>query len=462
MDVGETLYTNLLMIERRPEKVWIAPVLPQKQFGFHDRLSGMTPPYVYKGGLIHTLSDPSDGETAFAGVIDAGGVEEVDLEDWIAQGTEYEVDLARLMNSLIHQHLRGIGLSYEKRPRRYFYNRGLAVDAPIQKRWTSARTNRTQPRTVAKHYEYGKLKFFRHQALDYGFERFGDLWAIAIHPQLMFTTDGKRPWEGEAARSYAISARVEEYNDAYLNNILFWAHQMAGGHDRFRLKIGDQAVAAASGIPLTAEAAFSIQSNPVPVRKRPKGSEMSVTIEYIREPRLEFGGHFFHPDKKTGLAETGAFGRTDPAIHPTQIRVGIVGTRATAELCERWVDECRHYIETTKTQSRTVPAGSPSLPEEIDEEVIVEALVKSFPPDFVGMSAESSFATSILTAERWRATFQDREARLIADGDNPIQRVERATDLIAEHIERIATVSPAPDVILVAMPEVLLENSSTA
>ncbi|GJE47300.1 hypothetical protein GOFOIKOB_0321 [Methylobacterium tardum] len=189
---------------------------------------------------------------------------------------------------------------------------------------------------------------------------------------------------------------------------------------------------------------------------------MSVTIEYIREPHLEFGGHFLHPDKKTGLAETGPFGCTDPALHPTQIRVGIVGTRATAELCERWVDECRHYIETTKTQRRTMPAGSPSLPEEVDEDVIVEALVKSLTPDFVGMSAESSFATSILTAERWRATFQDREARLIADGDNPIQRVERATDLIAEHIERIATVSPAPDVILVAMPEVLLENSSTA
>lgn len=189
---------------------------------------------------------------------------------------------------------------------------------------------------------------------------------------------------------------------------------------------------------------------------------MAVTIEYIREPHLEFGGHFLHPDKKTGLAETGPFGRTDPALHPTQIRVGIVGTRATAELCERWVDECRHHIETNKTQKRTRPPDSPSLLEASDEEVTIEALVKSLTPDFVGMSAETSFATQIITAERWRSTFQDREAKLIAEGDNAIQRVERATDLIAEHIERIATVSPAPDVILVAMPEALLEGSSIA
>ncbi|TXM95304.1 DUF4365 domain-containing protein [Methylobacterium sp. WL116] len=49
-EVGETLFTNLLRIECRPEKVWIAPVVPQKQFGFHDRLTGIIPPYVYKGG----------------------------------------------------------------------------------------------------------------------------------------------------------------------------------------------------------------------------------------------------------------------------------------------------------------------------------------------------------------------------------------------------------------------------
>ena len=132
-EVSEPLFTNLLRIERRPSKVWIAPVLPQKQFGFHDRLTGVIPPYVYKGGLLHTLSNPSDRDTAFAAVVDAGGMEEIDLEEWIAQGPEYENDLARLMNGLVHRHLRGIGLSYEKRPRRYFYNRGLAVDAPIPK-----------------------------------------------------------------------------------------------------------------------------------------------------------------------------------------------------------------------------------------------------------------------------------------------------------------------------------------
>lgn len=188
--------------------------------------------------------------------------------------------------------------------------------------------------------------------------------------------------------------------------------------------------------------------------------DMDIRVEYIPEPHLEFGGHFLHPDKKTGLAEFGPFGLTDPALHPSQIKVGIVGTRATAELCERWVDECRGRIETDKRQKRRPP---PVLGDEpFDEDAVVEALIKGLTPDFVGMSAESSFRTTVITAERWRSYFLDREAREIAELTNAVQRVERATDLIADHIERLATTSPAPDVILVALPEILLENSTVA
>lgn len=188
---------------------------------------------------------------------------------------------------------------------------------------------------------------------------------------------------------------------------------------------------------------------------------MEISVEYIPEPYLEFGGRFLHADKKTGLSQHGPFGRTDPALHPPQIKVGIVGTRATTELCERWVDECRGRIETDRTKKRS-PRGQPPFDEPFDEDAVVEALVKGLTPDFVGMAADTSFATAIVTAERWRSTFQDREARLIAEGTNPVERVERATDLITDHVERLATAAPRPDVILVALPEVLVEGSTVA
>ena len=185
---------------------------------------------------------------------------------------------------------------------------------------------------------------------------------------------------------------------------------------------------------------------------------MRVNVELFNEPDLEFNGHFLYPDKKTGLSEYGPYGRTDPALHPEQIKVGIVGTRATSELCERWVDECRNPIETDKKEKRPVPelfAGE-------GEERVVEALVKSLNPDFVGLSKDTTFASSIITSDRWRSNFQDREARVIAEGEDAVGRVEKATDLLADHIQRLATTAPHPDVILVALPDVLLKASTTA
>ena len=104
---------------------------------------------------------------------------------------------------------------------------------------------------------------------------------------------------------------------------------------------------------------------------------MDITVEYIREPHLEFAGHFLHVDKKTGLAEHGPFGLVDPALHPSQINIGIVGTRATVELCDRWIDECRGRIETDKRQ-KSKPQVPDDPDEDFDEDAVVEALVKAF------------------------------------------------------------------------------------
>lgn len=152
-EVGETLYTNLLEIERMPERVWLAPVQPQKQPHFHDRLTGDIPPYVFRDGVVATLSDPRDPGGALAHVVDESAADDLALADWLAQDPDADNDLRRLMNSLVHRHLRSVGLSYQKHPRRYFFNRHLAQDSPLRRSWTSSRTGRKNSRFVAKQYE---------------------------------------------------------------------------------------------------------------------------------------------------------------------------------------------------------------------------------------------------------------------------------------------------------------------
>lgn len=258
MQTGETLYADLLEVLEPPERIWVTPVLPEKRARFHDRLTGVIPPYVFRSGNVVTLRDPTEPGTALTGVVDPSP-EEFRLEDWLGRDRDAENDFRALLASVVHRHLRRLGLEFDRDSRRYFFNQCLAEDAPLHRKWTSARTGRTQMRLVAKHYSYGKVSFYRHHALQVRIERFGGGWAIALRPALHFTTDGRRTWEGEIARSYAIRARAEQYNDIYLNNVLFWANQLARGEPTFRLTVGDKPLGLVSGVPLTVEVAFSVQ-----------------------------------------------------------------------------------------------------------------------------------------------------------------------------------------------------------
>jgi hypothetical protein len=108
-DAPEVLYTNLLQVLDLPGRVWVTPVLPEKRPRFHDRRTGIIPPYVFKGGNVTTLADPTIPGTALAEVVD-DAPEDFALDDWLGQDTDAENDLRALLNGLLHRHLRGIGL----------------------------------------------------------------------------------------------------------------------------------------------------------------------------------------------------------------------------------------------------------------------------------------------------------------------------------------------------------------
>lgn len=260
-DQGETLFTNLLPVLTLPKRIWVAPVLPEKQRNFHDRLTGagFVPPYVYQAGMLITLSDPTSPTTALANVVDPGAVEDFDLTDWLSQSAENEDHLRTLLNRLLHKHLHRIGCTFQRSPRRYFINKGLDEETPLHRKWFNVFSQRAPTRLVAKFYTYGKHRFYKHLALNARFERFGNQWAVGIYPGLHYSTNGTAQWEGKAAASFAIRARAQEFNNAYYGNVLFWASQMSGSKSSFDLCLDDQVIVTISGVPLTADADFSVR-----------------------------------------------------------------------------------------------------------------------------------------------------------------------------------------------------------
>ena len=51
---------------------------------------------------------------------------------------------------------------------------------------------------------------------------------------------------------------------------------------------------------------------------------MAIDIEYLTEPKLQFGAFFEHEDSKTGLAEFGPFGKNVPGLHPSEVTLGFI------------------------------------------------------------------------------------------------------------------------------------------
>ena len=64
-----------------------------------------------------------------------------------------------------------------------------------------------------------------------------------------------------------------------------------------------------------------------------------LEIEYLPEPKLQFGSFFEHEDSKTGLAEFGPFGKNVAGLHPSAIKLGFIGTRETVAGAREWIEE---------------------------------------------------------------------------------------------------------------------------
>lgn len=189
---------------------------------------------------------------------------------------------------------------------------------------------------------------------------------------------------------------------------------------------------------------------------------MSLTIEYLPEPHLQFGSNFEHPDAKTGLAEFGPFGKNLDGVHPSEIRVGFVGTPESITTAKLWLEECARPIasQNIQVERRRQGAEQDMFGADLPQRQALVRLDKILNRDFVGFNLESPFACRFQINERWDRELHHREVeRLLADADEA-RRISSLVDLIDSEVQSIATTAPAPDVIVVALTTEMMERAS--
>ena len=151
---------------------------------------------------------------------------------------------------------------------------------------------------------------------------------------------------------------------------------------------------------------------------------MKATI--LDEPLLEFAGGGRHIDPKHGIADYGPADVTDPT--PRVVRAGIIGTQASIEGLQVWLDRCRlgvgAYTDTHLTH-----------------------LYIPFP----GFDVHQGFRSIMNFSPRLTRTISKRDLAQL-DGLNPRTAVDKAVAIYAQELERLHDEASC-DVVIVCRPD---------
>lgn len=189
---------------------------------------------------------------------------------------------------------------------------------------------------------------------------------------------------------------------------------------------------------------------------------MSLRIEYFEEPKLQFGHHFEHEDTKTGLAEYGPFGKTVVGLHPSEIKLGFIGTSESISVAKEWIEACGNPIESENIRRTKTPTAEPNMTlfgEAITPDATLTRLEKILNRDFVGFNRDSPFACCFQPNPRWERTINSRTLDTILAIEDKAQRIFRLVDLFDAELASLASTGPTPDIVVLALTPAILAKA---
>ena len=174
-------------------------------------------------------------------------------------------------------------------------------------------------------------------------------------------------------------------------------------------------------------------SPPIDARPRRPIAHMparaAIAANWVGEPALSFAGERRHVDPKTGIARFGPASLGLPR-HPDSIRLGYVGSGKSIASAQEWFRRTAHGV-----------AGDPA---------------KRL-PDFPGFMGDRGFFTALTDAADLVETLTAHELSGIKRIRKAAERFDAAVALVADRVRLLAQQDDRPDLILLALPQELLE-----
>lgn len=231
----ETLYTNLLQVSRKPERLWLADTEVRRPADVFARLreSGIeAPEFVLKNKRILAAHDLH--EEPWRGLVDLGTVDDFEASEWAdSEDPDRRRLFVELLNRCLTARARQIGVYRRRDDDALFFcaTRDLSAwKLPFQS------VKESTERTVFQGYPYtkgariGEIAYYRHSACHAQFRRYDGSWYLEILPTYHFTSDGRRghPF----AERYLAGIKRKERQGAVLYQVVMWASLLRGSENR--------------------------------------------------------------------------------------------------------------------------------------------------------------------------------------------------------------------------------------
>ncbi len=239
---------NVLEVVAVPQVVWHASTRAHlAREVWQNTGADWLPPFILHGGCLYSFSDLGDPSNPLRTQIDRGDLEDLSLDEFGA-GDDGERHVVNLLNECLYRHLDRCGLIVDKLRKRAYFPRTASGPREISYQSRLRRATRTVTKPIVSKVT-NSVRYWEHEALRFGFEKYGDARTLQVLPGYVFTMDGRRSLlEGPRVGPLATRRASRDYNPNVHNDLVFWVWTLSGGLDSFDLETGceDKVVVRAS------------------------------------------------------------------------------------------------------------------------------------------------------------------------------------------------------------------------
>lgn len=154
-----------------------------------------------------------------------------------------------------------------------------------------------------------------------------------------------------------------------------------------------------------------------------------ISCQYLEEPLLCFANGQKHIDPKFGISQFGPKSYSPLKRHPSQVRVGFIGSAETIEVAKQWMEKSAQGV-----------------------------LGDQKHPDFPGFKKEQGFFSELVFDSDWIGQLNRSEIETIFKIRQSRSRFEEFVQLLESKLNLLSRKDQPPEYILVVLPEQLIKK----